>query len=203
MVTRVKICGITRPQDAELALDLGADALGFIFEPTSPRYVGAEGDWKWIERLSPYAVRTAVFGKVDRALPQGVFDRVQGVEWEVFPMPFPKRVHVLRLRAGQRADDLVNQTVNAAALLLDAYRDNAYGGTGHQVDWGLAAEIVQRAEKRVILAGGLTPDNVADAIRRVRPYAVDACSGVEAKPGIKDPVKVRDFLQAVREANPL
>lgn len=199
-MTRVKICGLTRPQDAELAMDLGAEALGFIFEPTSPRFIGDESDLKWIERLAPYAVRVAVFGKVARQVPLGIFDRVQGVKWEVFPMPYPKRIHALRLRAGQKADDLVHQTVNASALMLDAYREDAYGGTGHQVDWNVAAEIVQRAERRVILAGGLNPENVGEAIRRVRPYAVDVSSGVEAKPGIKDPIKLRDFIQAAREA---
>jgi phosphoribosylanthranilate isomerase len=198
-VTRIKICGLTRPQDAEWAIELGADAVGFVHEPSSPRFIG-EGETKWIERLAPFTPKVAVFGRVDRAVPQGVFDLVQGVEWEVFPMPFPKRIHVLRLRAGQKADDLVNQTVNASALLLDAFRDNAYGGTGHQVDWDLAAEIVQRAERPVILAGGLTPENVGDAVRRVRPYGVDVSSGIEASPGVKDLSKLRDFIQAAKEA---
>jgi phosphoribosylanthranilate isomerase len=199
-MTRVKICGLTRAQDAELAVDLGADALGFVFEPTSPRYVGDEVEWKWIERLPTFSAKVAVFGRVNRNVPLGVFDRVQGVEWEVFPVPFPKRLHVLRLRKGQKADDLVNQTVNASALVLDAYREEAYGGTGHAVDWNLAAEIVQRAERPVVLAGGLTPENVAEAVARVRPYAVDVSSGVEAKPGIKDVHKLRDFIEAARGA---
>lgn len=199
-MTKVKICGLTRPQDAEMALELGADALGFIFEPSSPRFIG-ETEWKWIERLAPFAPKIAVFGRVDRNVPQGVFDLVQGVEWEVYPVPFPKRVHTIRLRAGQRADDLVNQTVNASAIHLDAYREGAYGGTGHTVDWDLAAEIVQRAERPVILAGGLTPENVVQAIRRVRPYAVDVSSGVEGQTkGLKDIAKLRDFIQAAKGA---
>ncbi|AIE88042.1 phosphoribosylanthranilate isomerase [Fimbriimonas ginsengisoli] len=198
-MTKVKICGLTRQQDAELALEFGADAVGFIHEPKSPRFVG-EGEYKWIERLAPFAPKIAVFGRVDRPVPQGVFDLVQGVEWEIFPVPYPKRIHVLRLRNGQKADDLINQTVNASALMLDAYKEEAYGGTGHQVDWNLAAEIVQRAERRVILAGGLTPENVAEAIRRVRPYAVDVASGVESAPGVKDAAKLRDFIQAAKQA---
>jgi len=199
-VTRIKICGLTRPQDASLAIDLGADAVGFVHEPTSPRYIGGEGELKWIERLPPFAIKVAVFGRVDRTVPLGVFDLVQGVEWDVYPVPFPKRIHALRLRKEQRPGDLVNQTVNASALLLDAYRDGQYGGTGHTVDWDMAAEIVQRSERPVILAGGLTPENVGDAVRRVRPYAVDVSSGIESSPGMKDPVKLRDFIQAVRSA---
>lgn len=196
---RVKICGLTRPQDAELALEFGADALGFIHEPLSPRFVG-EGEYKWIERLPALTTKVAVFGRVSRLVPQTVFDLVQAAEWETFPMPFPKRIHTIRLRPGQKADDLINQTVNASVLMLDAYREEAYGGTGHKVDWDVAAEIVQRAERPVILAGGLTPDNVASAITRVRPYAVDVASGIEASPGIKDIHKLRDFIAAAKSA---
>lgn len=195
----VKICGITRPSDAELAIEFGADALGFNHEPTSPRFL-EETAWKWIERLKPFTLKVAVFGKVRRGVPQGVFDFVQGCEWELFPMPFPKRIHVIRLRPGQKADDIIHQTVNASSILLDAYKDNSYGGTGHKVDWNLAAEIVARAERPVILAGGLTPDNVAEAVIRVRPYAVDVSSGIESGPGIKDPIKMRDFIQAAKSA---
>ncbi len=199
-MTLVKICGLTRVQDAELAADLGADALGFVHEPSSPRYIDEERDIKWIERLPPFALKVAVFGRVTRTVPLGVFDHVQGAEWEVYPVPYPKRLHVLRLRPGQKAQDLVNQTVNATALVLDAHKEGAYGGTGQAVDWDLAAEIVQRAERPVILAGGLTPDNVAKAIERVRPYAVDVSSGVESLPGMKDPIKLRDFIQAAKSA---
>lgn len=199
-MTRIKICGLTRPQDAELAAELGAHALGFIHEATSPRFIGEESDLRWIEQLPPFALKVAVFGRVNRTVPLSLFDFVQGVEWDVFPVPSPKRLHVIRLRAGQRAADLVQQTINASAILLDAHHDGAYGGTGRTVDWDVAAEIVQRAERPVILAGGLNPDNVGEAVRRVRPYAVDVSSGVESKPGIKDPVRLRDFVEAVKTA---
>lgn len=115
-------------------------------------------------------------------------------------MPAAKRIHVLRLRAGQKADDLIQQTVNASAIMLDAYKDGAYGGTGHTVDWGVAAEIVARSERPVILAGGLTPENVAEAVRRVRPFAVDVASGIEKEPGVKDPYKMAAFIDAARSA---
>lgn len=196
---RVKICGLLRQQDAELAADFGADALGFVHEPLSPRFIG-EGDLKWIERLPPFSLKVAVFGRVTHHVPLGVFDLVQGAEWDIHPVPFPKRLHTLRLRKGQRSDDFVQQTINASAIVLDAHKDGQYGGTGHTVDWDLAAEIVQRSDRPVVLAGGLTPDNVADAIRRVRPYAVDVSSGIESGVGIKDPFKLRDFIQAAREA---
>jgi phosphoribosylanthranilate isomerase len=198
-VTLVKICGLVRPQDAELAVDLGADALGFVHEPNSPRYIG-DDDLKWIERLPPFVIKVAVFGRVTRNVPQAVFDLVQGAEWDVLPFAYPKRLHVLRLRPEQRANDLVNQTVNASAIVLDAFREGQYGGTGHVVDWDVAAEIVQRAERPVILAGGLSPDNVAKAIERVRPYAVDVSSGIETSPGVKDLGKLRAFIQAAKAA---
>ncbi len=194
---KVKICGLTRQRDAELAAELGADALGFVHEKLSPRYIGDDLP-VWIAKLSPFVSKVAVFGRVDRPALKSVFDLVQGAEWDVYPEAAAKRLHVLRLRPGAKAIDLVQQTIDASALVLDAYRDEAYGGTGHTVDWDLAAEIVQRAERPVILAGGLTPDNVADAVRRVRPYAVDVSSGVEESLGVKDPSKLRDFIAAAQ-----
>jgi phosphoribosylanthranilate isomerase len=105
---------------------------------------------------------------------------------------------VVRLRAGQKAVDVMETIVEASMVLLDAFSTKAYGGTGEKVEWELAAEIVRLSKLPVMLAGGLTADNVAEAIRVVRPYAVDVSSGVEEKPGIKDPAKVRDFIRAVR-----
>lgn len=198
-MTRVKLCGLMRQQDAELAADLGADALGFVLERTSPRFIGDDVE-KWMNRLPPFPVKVAVFGKVDRPVHKGVFDLVQGALWEEYPEPATKRIHVIRLRLGQSAKDLVQQTVNASAILLDAYREEGYGGTGHKVDWDVAAEIVQRSDRPVILAGGLTPENVAEAIQRVRPFGVDVSSGIEDSPGIKNPSKMRDFVQAARQA---
>jgi len=198
-MTRVKLCGLMRQQDAELAADLGADALGFVLERTSPRFIGDDVE-KWMNRLPPFPVKVAVFGKVDRPVHKGVFDLVQGALWEEYPEPATKRIHVIRLRLGQSAKDLVQQTVNASAILLDAYREEGYGGTGHKVDWDVAAEIVQRSDRPVILAGGLTPENVAEAIQRVRPFGVDVSSGIEDSPGIKNPSKMRDFVHAARQA---
>ena len=196
---KVKICGLTRQRDAELAAELGADALGFVHEKLSPRYVGDDVPG-WVAKLSVFVPKVAVFGRVDRPHLKSVFDLVQGAEWETYPEAAAKRLHVLRLRAGAKADDFLHQTIDAGALVLDAHSDAAFGGTGKTVDWNLAAEIVQRAERRIILAGGLTPDNVADAVRRVRPYAVDVSSGIEEHVGIKDAAKLRDFIQAAKGA---
>ncbi|RYG37638.1 phosphoribosylanthranilate isomerase, partial [bacterium] len=175
-MTLVKICGLTNYEDARLAVDLGADALGFVHERTSPRFIGDDLP-KWLMDLPPFTPKVAVFGRVDRVAHGGIFDLTQGAEWETYTEASAKRILTYRLRPGQSARDLTNQTVNAGSLLLDAFREEAWGGTGHRVDWDVAAEIVQRSERPVILAGGLNPENVADAIRRVRPYAVDVSSG--------------------------
>jgi phosphoribosylanthranilate isomerase len=199
-VTRIKICGLTRESDAWQAIDSGADVLGFVLEPNSPRFLGDDIP-KWLETLPSFPPKTAVFGHVNRGVPKGVFDFVQGAEWTVLQESFAKRIHTLRIRPGQSADDFTSQTVKAGIVLLDAHSEGAYGGTGKRIDWDLAAEIVQRSDRPVMLAGGLTPENVADAIRRVRPYAVDVSSGIEGNtPGIKDVQKLRDFVAAVREA---
>ncbi len=197
MVTRVKICGLTREDDARWAIECGADALGFIHEPASPRFIGEETP-EWLAKLPVFPMKVAVFGRVNRTVPKTVFDAIQGVEWDEFPEPAPKRIHVIRLRNGQSARDLLSLTVNAGAIMLDAFHGGAYGGTGVRVDWEIAAEIVMMSAIPVILAGGLSPQNVHDAVRLVRPFAVDVSSGVEARPGVKDRHKVLDFICAAK-----
>jgi phosphoribosylanthranilate isomerase len=198
-MTRVKICGLTNSADTEAAIEAGADALGFNFERTSPRFVG-DRELPWLSVLPPFPVKIAVFGRVDRPVPRGLFDIIQGVEWDVFPEPSPKRIHVVRLRPGQKPADVMETVIHASMVLIDAFSPKAFGGTGETVDWGLAAEIVRISKLPVMLAGGLTPDNVAAAVRAVKPYAVDVSSGVEERPGIKDALKIRDFIQAARSA---
>ncbi|MEI7986650.1 MAG: phosphoribosylanthranilate isomerase [Armatimonadota bacterium] len=198
-MTRVKICGLTNFKDAELAIEFGADAIGFIHEPSSPRCIG-DFDLEWLKALPPIPTKIAVFGKVNRPAFPGIFDLVQGVEWEEYPEPAPKRIHVLRVRPGQKTSDFSGLTINSAAILLDAYKDGTYGGTGMVIDWGFAAEFVQCAERPIILAGGLTPANVAEAVQRVRPFMVDVSSGIEEKSGLKDAMMMRDFIQAAKQA---
>ena len=200
MTTRVKICGLTNSHDAEVAIDAGADALGFVFERTSPRYVG-EGELAWLSVLPPIPIKVAVFGRVDRPVPKGLFDVVQGVEWEVFPEPSPKRMHAIRLRPGQKPQDVVDTLIHANLVVLDAFSaTGAWGGTGERVDWDLAAEVVRLSHTPIMLAGGLTPENVAEAVARVRPFGVDVSSGVESKPGEKDEGMIRAFVQAAKGA---
>ena len=181
---------------------MGADAIGFIHERNSPRFVG-DGELKWIAALPPFPIKVAVFGKVDRPAVRGLFDLTQGVEWEHNWVPSTKRIHVIRPRPQQKPEDLMNDIVPAAAVLIDAYSEKAYGGTGERVDLGLAKEIVARSNVPIILAGGLTPDNVGEIVRIVRPFAVDVSSGIEVenRKGIKDHAKMRAFITAVREAN--
>ena len=131
MVTRVKICGLTRPQDAELAIELGADALGFIHERKSKRFIG-DGEHKWIAALAPIPLKVAVFGIVDRPVAKGLFDAIQGVEWSVYPEPSTKRIHVIRPREGQKPEDIMNGVVPASAIHIEAYSSDAYVEAAHR-----------------------------------------------------------------------
>ena len=190
MVTRVKVCGLARLEDAEHAADCGADALGFVFDPASPRRVGSA---EIPRRLGPYVLCVGVFG-VHAQLDTGCA-LVQCTEGSPVDRPF---VRALRLGPESTVRSvlalLADEPHAPAAVLLDACVAGVHGGTGHRVDWGLAAELVAAIEAPVILAGGLQPGNVAEAVRRVRPYAVDASSGLEVRPGIKDPERVRAFV---------
>lgn len=198
----VKICGLRREEDARLAQDLGANALGFVFEPSSPRYVGSP-QWapEWLADLE--SERVAVFGpvRVDGLSP--LFESVQGIEWPALEEGTArKRQPVLRVEPGV-LDRLESAAQGAERIVLDAPHPSAYGGTGQTVDWGLAAEIVAASPLPVVLAGGLTPENVAAAIARVHPFGVDVSSGVELAPGVKDPAKLKAFFEAVKGSLPL
>lgn len=196
MAVRVKICGITRREDAELAVELGAHALGFVFEPTSKRYLPRVPEW--ISEIPPYVARVAVYGLAPAAFTEPMFHAVQGAA-ESFGTPegYQQRIAVVRCGPALRVEDAARAGESADAVLLDAHVDGEYGGTGITVSWRFAAEVVAACTKPVILAGGLTPDNVGDAIRQVEPYAVDVSSGVEASPGVKDRRKLEQFIAAV------
>jgi phosphoribosylanthranilate isomerase len=193
-VIRVKICGLTRREDAELATELGADALGFIFEPSSPRFIAVPETLTWLNELGPYVTRVAVFGPLPEAFSCAGFQAVQAIGASALTDMAKQRIEVIRL-----TDHALPGIETACdAILLDAHQPGIYGGTGRRIDWPLAAEVVRASPTPVILAGGLTPDNVRDAIEQVRPYAVDVSSGVESSPGIKDHIKLRDFIEAVK-----
>lgn len=209
---RVKICGVTTPDEAAFAIDAGADAVGLNFYAKSPRYLTTDRAVQILRGLPPFAAAVGVF--VDDTPEETLrLTHTLGLRaaqtYHIFPLDFRTfpAAHILAFRIRDNSDlTTVRETVNAgrtngltpAAVLLDSYVEGELGGTGHKVPWHLLAGF--DPEVPVILAGGLTPDNVADAIQLVRPWGVDVASGVESAPGRKDPGKVRAFLQAVRAA---
>ena len=200
---RVKICGITRVQDALAAVDAGADALGFMFYERSPRCVNVTAAREIIRELPPFVAKVGVFvdapqTDVERTIAECGLDTLQfhGNEPPQFCDRFGlKIIKAFRVRGREVLDEA--SAYPQAAWLLDSFVPGQLGGTGATFNWDLACEAVAR-HPRVILAGGLTPENVAEAIRRVRPYAVDVSSGVESVPGVKDARKLQPFLSAVR-----
>ncbi len=188
-MTRVKICGITNAADMEAALTASADYVGIVREPASPRYVDNP-----VQLAALAAGRAAVIGVYGEFYDDTyvkVFDSIQTI-WDV---PLSSLLKVFRL--GETPVDNIVATASGP-LLLDSFHPDAYGGTGKVADWDQAAEVVRRCPHPVFLAGGLTPDNVADAIRHVRPFAVDVSSGVEESQGKKDHGKIRAFIEAAR-----
>lgn len=202
-MTRVKICGITRMRDACRAVDWGADALGFVFFPGSPRFIAPRRAGAIIRTLPPFVAAVGVFvdsplEEVLGAIAECGLTAVQlhGRESPAFCARLPvKVVKSFRVRGSRLPRGLAAYPVDA--LLLDAYRKGVAGGTGLCFPW----ETARRAGRfgRVILAGGLCPENVIEAIETARPYAVDVSSGVERSPGVKDARLLRDFLRRVRE----
>jgi phosphoribosylanthranilate isomerase len=206
MRPRIKICGITNLDDAQLAVELGADALGFVFYPPSPRAVTVTVAADICHQLPPFVARVGVFVdeleyEIDRALEECLLTALQfhGEEPPGFCVKFrAKSIKAIRLRDEDSLRAAAEYDVDA--LLLDAYNARAQGGTGRTIDWSLAARAGEFVSKPVILAGGLTAENVAAAIRTVKPYAVDVASGVEREPGRKDAEKLRRFFEACQSS---
>lgn len=201
--TRIKFCGITRQEDALAAADAGADAVGFVFYPPSPRYVTPGSAATIARALPPFVTSVGLFvdateDEVRRVLatvPLGLlqFHGDEPAEFcGQFGQPYMKAV---RVRPGADLLQYAARYPDAAALLLDAYRPGVPGGTGETFDWNL---IPARMTCRIVLAGGLSPGNVAAGIEQVRPWAVDVSSGVELAPGVKDGQLIRRFATAVR-----
>ncbi len=197
-MTAVKICGITRREDADAAVAFGADAVGFVLWPSSPRRttIGVAG--AIVRDLPPFVTPVGVFvnpSADDIAAAADVGMRLAQVHGVVPPgpvrLPLLRAVHLHVDGAGRIEPEVTDGTV-----LLDAHDPVRHGGTGQTVDWVAARAVAAR--RRIVLAGGLTAGNVSDAIKMVIPYAVDVASGVETEPGIKDPVKLRAFIDAVR-----
>jgi phosphoribosylanthranilate isomerase len=204
MPIRVKICGITCLEDALMAVEAGADALGVMFYPPSPRSVRPDVVRRIVEQLPPFVARVGVFVNADEThirltIREAGIDTIQlhGKEpvelcQSLAPLPVMK---AFRMEGPGSLNALTPYT--GCAWLLDSYVAGVFGGTGQTFNWDLACEAVRRGGK-VVLAGGLTPDNVARAVAAVSPYGVDVSSGVETSPGKKDPDKVRAFVQAAK-----
>lgn len=200
--TRIKICGITRLADAEAAVALGADALGFVFHPESPRWIPPAAAREIVARLPPLVTTVGLFVNADpAALREAVatsgvdlvqFHGQEGPEaCDASPRPYIKAIPA---RPGLDLDALRATYKEARALLIDTYHPQLAGGTGQSFDWSIVA-----GERRfpLILAGGLSSLNVARAIATVRPYAVDVSGGVESSKGVKDVAKLREFITEV------
>ena len=207
-MTRVKICGVTTPADVRMVAEAGADAVGLNFYPQSPRHVSPQSAAEMIRALPPFIASIGIFVNVPlrqacaiafqlglRGI-QTVDDRPQSDD--AFPF-----AHIPAFRVKDK-DDLpaIREFVakcKPAAVLIDSHVPGRMGGTGVTAPWHVLTGFNPGVP--IILAGGLTPDNVAEAIRIVKPWGVDVASGVESSPGVKDPAKVRDFLSAVRSVS--
>ena len=202
--TRVKICGITRPADALAAANAGADAIGLVFYPPSPRYLSLERACEIRDVLPPFVQTVALFVNADGAQVSQVIGRVHPAMLQFhgdeapdfcaqFGLPFVK---ACRMKQGVSALEYLRPFSSAAAWLFDSHVPE-YGGVGESFDWSL----VPATDKPVILSGGLSRDKVAEAIRRVRPWGVDVSSGVESAKGIKDAARIAAFISEVRNAD--
>jgi phosphoribosylanthranilate isomerase len=200
--TRVKICGITRVEDALAAVAGGADAIGLVFYASSPRHVSVERAAEIVASLPPFVDAVGLFVDAEPAEVRALLQRVRldllqfhGSETpaycQAFDFPYIKAA---RVRPGLNLLQYAADFASARALLLDAYQEGVAGGTGQTFDWNM---IPANLPRPVILAGGLDAGNVAEAIRRVRPYAVDVSGGVEREKGIKDAAKIAAFMRGV------
>jgi phosphoribosylanthranilate isomerase len=203
--TRVKVCGITRAEDALAAVKHGCDAIGLVFYEKSPRHVHVERAAEIVANLPPFVCTVGLFVDAAEADVCAVLKAVRldvlqfhGNESPAycaqFGVPYLKAV---RVRPETNLIQYATDYAEAKALLLDAYAEGIPGGTGQVFDWGLIPAVLAMP---VILAGGLNPENVAEAVRRVRPYAVDVSGGVEREKGIKDADKIAAFMRGVGNA---
>ena len=201
-MARIKICGITNPEDALFAADLGVDALGFVFYPQSPRNIEPKKARKIIQQLPPFLAKVGVFvnetaARVNEIIELTGIDVVQlhGQEAPEYCQRFERKV-IKAFRIAPDFDPAQIEVYKVAAYLLDTYLTGICGGTGEVFNW----EIAKRAKQygRIILAGGLNPENIKEAICQVEPYGVDISSGVEIRPGEKDKRKLEQLVLQVR-----
>jgi phosphoribosylanthranilate isomerase len=208
MSALVKICGVKRAQDARLAEKLGAYALGFNFYEKSPRAIAPADAWNIRRKLAPTTEAVGVFVNWKPEVIIYLAHAFQLTSVQLHGDETPKQIAYLEdelpvIKALRVSPGFLMSAFKkfrrASAFLLDAAQPDKFGGTGKTFDWSIAQKAA--TTHRIILAGGLTPENVGEAILTVRPYAVDVASGVESRPGIKDPAKLRDFFAEVARAN--
>lgn len=203
---KIKICGITNQIDALHAIDSGADALGFVFYKKSPRHVSPKVVKAIVANLPPFVLPVGVFVNEEAQVVRDIMDecglalaQIHGDETADYCESLGRPV-IRGIRLRDRNTFLAMAEYKGRArvrgFVLDAYSETAYGGTGTTADWSLAKKAAQSFS--FLLAGGLTPDNVQEAIQNVQPYGVDVSSGVEARPGKKDPAKIQAFIQAAK-----
>lgn len=205
MSTRIKICGITRPEDAACCVEHGADALGFVFYPPSPRHVAPNDAARLVARVPPFVTRVGLFVNASAVEVRAVLDAVpldllqfhgdeDAAYCASFGLPYLKAA---RVRPGLDLLEYAACFPSARAILCDAFVDG-YGGGGKTFDWSL---VPAGLPLPLVLSGGLSPDNVGEAIRALRPAAVDVSSGVELGKGVKDHAKIAAFIAEVRAAD--
>ena len=204
-MTKIKICGITNIEDALTAAGHGADALGFIFYNKSPRYVDPEKAADIVRSVPPFVKKVGVFVNEEMNVVKEILGKVEldmmqfsGDETPDYCNSSPKPyIKAIRVRDSESLGEIDN--FKTPYLLLDSYSEKQYGGTGKSFDWDLI-EKKHLGDKYVILSGGLNPGNIGDAILKIKPYAVDVASGVEESPGRKDHNKIKQFIEAVKNA---
>ncbi|MDR5858303.1 phosphoribosylanthranilate isomerase [Halomonas eurihalina] len=202
--TRVKFCGLTRPEDVDAAVALGADALGFVLWPGSKRAIELDRLAALVARVPAFVTRVGLFVDPEPEWVERAAEHLDLLQFHGDESPSRCAasgrpwIKALRMRDGLDLDGAAEDYAGARALLLDAYRPGVPGGTGETFDW---SRIPATLAKPVILAGGLTPANVAEAIATVAPFAVDVSGGIEAAPGRKDVAAMTAFLDAVRLAD--
>ena len=202
-MTKVKVCGIRRLEDALMAIDLGAWALGFVFHPPSPRFVAPEDAASVVSKLPAGVIKVGVFvdwslEDVNATVRNVGLDAVQlhGKETPEFARGVSSRETWKAFRvSGDFRSEAVDAYSDCTRILLDTYSPDSAGGTGETFDWSIARRVGER--RPVLLAGGLGPDNIEEALRQAAPEGVDVSSGVEAAPGVKDETKLRELFRAV------
>jgi phosphoribosylanthranilate isomerase len=203
--TRVKICGITRLEDAAAAVRAGADAIGLVFDPQSPRFVALEPAAAIARAVGPFVTVVGLFVNAEPARIRETLSHVRIALLQFHGSETPEQcrlynspyIRAVRMQEGVDLHAQARAYADAAGLLLDTHEPSVAGGSGRTFDW---KRVPRDLAKPIVLAGGLTPGNVGEAIRAARPYAVDVSSGVEKAKGIKDADKIAAFIRAVQEA---